>query len=366
MRFTITKTALQTATSVVSKAVVQNATVAFLAGIRIEAKDGWVEMQSTNLAVSIRHSVQATIEEEGVVIVSGKILQSIVKALPDAPVNFDINDGETVLTMSCKRSKFRLNTLEATEFPEFPQVKASTSVTLPSALMSDMTNRVYKVASKDNTRPILQGVNITISNGTVSMVATDSYRLAVCDTKAPDDAGEFNAIVPAATLRDVMGMPTMTDELFIGRSDNQVIMMFGGTTFVTRRIEGNFPNYRQLLPSSCTTSFVTSVNDIAATLRRVSVVASSNPSVRLDIDSEGHLVRLSCSAPDSGESKEEIDCDVTGNSMSISLNHHYLSDCLDGVGEDDLTMELTGPMQPAIVKSYGKVNYLSLLMPVRM
>ena len=142
---------------------------------------------------------------------------------------------------------------------------------------------------------------------------------------------------------------------------------FGSTTYVSRRIEGNFPNFRQLLPSTYETAVTLDASQLAQALRRVSVIALSNPSVRFDVDADGSLLKLSASSPDQGESTELMDVEVEGESLSIALNYHYVLDCVAASSQDkELSFELLSSMQPAVFKSYGSINYLYLLMPVRM
>ena len=369
MQFTVSQSSLAKALLVVSKGMATNSTLPYLSGIYIKAQDGTLEFQTANLTISIRHRIAANVEEEGETVVSGKVLTNIVKTLPDAAVSFSMTPGARTLEISCSKSHFRLNTLDAADFPEFPSYALERSIELPSALLSEMVDKVYRVTSRDTSRPILQGVLLSVEENTIRLVATDSYRLAVCDsnveTSSTDEA--FVTIIPGATFHDVLASPSMTEELLVGTTDSQVVFVFGNTTYVSRKIEGNFPNYRQLLPSTCATSVRLDVDQFGSALKRVSVIASSNPSVRFDADVDGHLMRLSASSPEQGESSEMIDAEVEGSTMSIALNFHYVFDCVNAVsGADELALELQGPMQPAIFKSYGKINYLYLLMPVRM
>jgi len=369
MKFTVSQSSLAKALLVVSKGMATNSTLAYLSGIYIKAAEGTLEFQTGNLTISIRHRIAANVEEEGTTVVSGKVLTSIVKTLPDAPVSFDMAQGSRVVEISCGKSHFRLNTLNAADFPEFPAFALERTIELPSALLSEMVDKVYKVTSRDTSRPILQGVLLSVEENTIRLVATDSYRLAVCDsnteTSSIDEA--FVTIVPGGTFHDVLSSPAMTEQIMVGTTESQVVFVFGNTTYITRKIEGNFPNYRQLLPSTCNTSVKLDADQFGSALKRVSVIASSNPSVRLDADVDGKLLRLSASSPDQGESSELIDAEIEGATMSIALNFHYVFDCVNAVGNSDtLLLELQGSMQPAIFKAYGKINYLYLLMPVRM
>ena len=367
MKFTVSQSALAKALLVVTKGMATNSTLPILSGVYIKAADGMLEFQATNLTISIRHKIAANVEDEGETVVSGKILTNIVKTLPDSAVTFEGLDR--IVAITCDKSHFRLNTLDPRDFPEFPQVSLERSIELPSALLSEMVDKVYKVTSKDTSRPILSGVLLSVEENTIRLVATDSYRLAVCDsnveTSSTDEA--FVTIVPGATFHDVLSSPSMTEQILVGTTESQVVFVFGNTTYVSRKIEGNFPNYRQLLPATCNTSIKLDAAQFGSALKRVSVIASSNPSVRFDADVDGKLMRLSASSPDQGESSEMLDAEIEGGSMSIALNFHYVFDCVNAVsGTDALALELQGPMQPAIFKSWGKINYLYLLMPVRM
>ena len=367
MKFTVSQSALSRAIAVVAKGLAPQSTLPVLSGIHVCARAGSIELQTTNLNISIRHAIPANVEEEGETVVSGKILTSVAKNLPDSVVTFE-HDG-TVAQISCEKTHFRLNTLDPSDFPEFPAFELERSIELPSELLSDMVDKVYKVTSKDTSRPILSGVLLTVEDNTIRLVATDSYRLAVCDSNAETSSADeaFEAIVPGATFHDVLALPSMTERVTIGLTASQVVFSFGSTTYVSRRIEGNFPNFRQLLPGSCNTTVTLDAAQLAQALRRVSVIALANPSVRFDVDADGGMMRLSASSPDQGESTELLPVEVQGESMSIALNYHFVLDCASASADDkDVSLELLSSMQPAIFKSYAKINYLYLLMPVRM
>ncbi len=366
MKFTVSQSSLLKALSVVAKGMGANSTLPILSGIYIKATEGTLEFQTNNLTISIRHLIPANVEEEGETVVSGKVLTNIVKTLPDAAVTFD--GGERTISISCDKSSFRLNTLSPADWSGFPSVNAQREIELPSDLLAHMVDKVYKVTSKETTRAILQGILLTVEDNTIRLVATDSFRLAVCDAHADAPAGEaFRAIVSGGVFHDVLTMPGMSEKIRIGVAESQVVFTFGTTTFVTRKIEGNFPDYKQLLPASCGTAVELDVAKLAAALKRVSVIAVTNASVRFDIDADGRFVRLSASSPEQGESSEVIDAEVDGQSLSIALNYHYVFDCMNALASSQrLRLELQSSAQPGIFKSNGAVNYLYLLMPVRL
>ena len=177
----------------------------------------------------------------------------------------------------------------------------------------------------------------------------------------------FRAIVHGSIFHDVLAMPSMTETIMVGTTESQVVFVFGNTTFIARRIEGNFPNYKQLLPPTCSTSVNIDVESFTAALKRVSVIALSNPSVRFDIDIDGKMMKLSANSPEQGESHEFLPIEGEGSNISIALNYHYVFDCINAASDrKEIFLELQSSMQPGIFKSNGAINYLYLLMPVRM
>lgn len=366
MKFTVSQSSLMKALAVVSKGMGANSTIPILSGVYLRASEGTVELQTTDLTISVRHLVPANVEEPGEAVVSGKMLQNIVKTLPDAAVTFDA--GGRTLTLSCDKSTFRLNTLPASDWSSFPELEPERTIELPAELLSEMVDKVYKVTSKETSRPILQGILLTVEDNTIRLVATDSFRLAVCDSSVEAPAGErFRAIVAGTTFHDVLAMPSLSDTIQIGTTESQIVFSFDNTTFVCRRIEGNFPDYKQLLPPTCATAVGLDVASFSAALKRVSVIAQQNASVRFDIDADGSLMRLSASSPDQGESTESLSAQVEGASVSTALNYHYVFDCVNAVsGSKEIRLELQGSTQPGIFKVNGKVNYLYLVMPMRL
>lgn len=365
MKFSVSQSSLDIALSVVLKGLATNSTQPVLTGIYIKAEEGTLTLQTTDLTVSIRHKIPAQIEEAGETVVSGKMLSNIVKNLPDAAVSFESSDQ--MLLMTCNRSKYNLHTLDAEEFPAFPSFELQKSLELPSELLAQMVNKVYRVTSKDTQRAILQGIQTVVDNNTIRLVATDSYRLAVCDTHVETDAEEFSAIIPGSTFHEVLSLPTMTDNIMLGITDNQIVFSFGTTTFISRRIEGTFPNYKQLIASSYNTRLTLSTSIFNAALKRVSALATTTPSIRFDVDVEAGMLQLTASSPEQGEAHEALTIEAEGDNVEIGLNPRLVADCLSAVGDDEaLSLELEGSMRPAVFKSYGAINYLYLLMPSRL
>lgn len=367
MKFTANKESLNTAVATALKGIAPTSRLPILSGILLTAEDGMLELQSTNLEISIQHKIPALVEEPGQIVVSGKVFSQIIKSLPDAAVNCEL-DGST-MHITCERSSFKLSTMNPKDFEDFPKYELERSVELPSELLLNMVNRVRKAASTDKNRAILTGVLLNVENNTIRLVSTDSYRLAIADTQVETSTleGVFELIIPSNVFYDALSLAAENDKVLIGETDNQVVFIFGNTVYVSRKIEGNFPNYKQLLPTENTTSIRVNASDLVDALKRVSIMAAAASPVKFSIDAENESLTLFSKTPDQGGAEETISAKVTGESMDIALNYHYVLDGLGNPHEDDeVDLELQASLRPGIFKFYGPVNYLYLIMPVRM
>ena len=366
MRFTVSQSALSDAIAVVMKGIASASTLPILSGVLVRATDGVLEFQTSNYTISIRHRIAARVDEEGQMVIPCKMLSNICKTLPDAPVSFELVERQVNIT--CEKSSFRLNTLDAGDFPEFPTFALERSVELPANVLTEMVNRVWRVTSTDKNRPVLNGVYMTVENNTIRLVATDSYRLAVCDTQVETSSleGSFELNVPADAFNDALSITGGQGTITVGSTDTQVVFTAGNTTYVSRRIEGTYPNYKALLPQTCATTVKIDVEALSAALKRVAVVAQANSAVKFEISAETGTLSLSAISNDQDAANETVDVEVEGASGIIAFNYHYIFGCLNVLGrEKEITLELQSYQQAGVFKSYDKINYLYLVMPVR-
>ena len=325
-------------------------------GVRITA-DTDVEFLTTNTTEWVSVERHAAVEEPGQTVVSCKTLANIAKNLPDKPVSVE-TDG-TMLVLKCGRSTYRLNTLDPKDFPTVPEMDDEQSVTISHDALSDMCAIACQAAGKDASRPILTGVHIVVSDDKVRAEATDSYRLVSVEMQGQ---GSFDAVIPAQSLRYAVGM--MSGDIAIHTDSMRVCISSNNVTYVTRCLEGAFPNVKGLMPTNHATELRFVPEDVSEALSRVMTMASENPAVRFDIDPSQMFVQLSCQSQTSGEAKDIVTGDVEGDAVSIAFNVHYIKAAVDAMG-DEAVMELNGPAQPGLLKSYGDMNVIYIVMPVR-
>ena len=365
MKISIARGELLDALSIVSKGMSSRSTLPILAGIHLNASGGELVLQATDLEVSVRHKSSALVEQEGTTVVPGKFLTEIVRSLPEAAVSLE-TEGE-VVSVRCQQAAFTLRTLNPADFPKFPELSVEKSVELPVDVLSSMVRKVAKAVSRDETRAILTGVLVVIEGPSLRLVATDSYRLALADRLLDEPAGEdIEAVVPGRALEEATKLAPSAGSIRLGVSQNQVVFEFGETTFVTRRVEGSFPNYKQLIPKECETSVEVVTEELLSAVKRVSLLALHNASLRMAVHSEDQTLSLAASTQDVGDASEDLMVKVEGGDTEIAFNHAFLLDGLNSVTADTIRIELQSALKPGLIKTSGDEDFIYLLMPVRL
>ena len=379
MRFSVNQSELQTALSIVTKGVSTRSTLPILSGVLIQTNTDSLVFQTTDLELSIRYSMPALIEEPGAVVVPGKIFFEIVKSLPDAAISFETNSGESdngEISISCDSLSFSLKTLNAEDFPNFPEVDTTQQADIPFKQFSTMVKRVARMVSKDESRAVMMGILVTLEDNCLRMVATDSYRLGITETdlataqdgEAPLNQGSeanFNAVISGTFLQDIATLPQLDANLRLALSDNQIVVSYGQTTFINRRIEGNFPNYRHLLPDSYTTRIKVDTADLITAVKRASILSNRTTPVKFDISVSSQSLQLSNSSQDLGSAQEQISCIAEGEDMEIAFNYSYVLEGLAATPTDTVYLELQAPMKPGIFRAEEGENFSYLVIPVR-
>lgn len=363
MKFSINQSEFNAVLGVVSKGAATRSTLPVLAGILLQASNGNIILEATDMDQSIRCVCPALIEEEGQVVVPAKIITDVVKNLPDAAIHFSF-DGESA-TILCDTSSFSLKTLDAADFPGFPEVEKLTTVHLPFKTFSSMVKRVARVVSRDDSRPILAGVLIDVADSTVKMVATDSYRLALEETTIEQENAEFSAVISGSFLNELASLAGEYEQIELSLSENQIIARYGNYTFINRRIEGNYPNYNQLLPESFDTKINFDGKKLLDAAKRVSLVSNNTSPVRFDVNQASQTTQLSCTTQDTGAAQETIGSAIEGEDVQIAFNGHYLIDGLNSLDGNMVCLELQGSVKPGIFKN-EQGNFIYLIMPVRL
>lgn len=336
-------------------------TLPVLSGVRLEVQGDELSVMGTDLELAIRLTLTVGGERDGAVVVPARLVADIVRSLPAGAVDVSLGDEE--LSISSGRSQFSVRPLGLDDYPQQAE-PAADAVTLASADVADALKQVVRAASTDDARAVLTGVLITADDDGVRMVATDSYRLAV--RELPEStmlASGQKVLVPSRALNELQRVLGGSQELTVRLGARDAVFEAGGTRLTTRLIEGEYPNYRNLLPSQHPNVLTVEREALLEALRRVKIMARDATPVRLVLG--GDTVQLTAITQDLGTASEEIDARYEGAEMTVAFNPEYLSAGVDALDTDELTLSTMDPMKPAVIRGVGRDDYLYLLMPVR-
>ena len=364
MKVTCAKDELTRALAVVGRAVSARATVQVLGGVLLRGREGRVELAATDMELSLRLSAEAEVEGEGAIVAPGRLLVDLARLLPDNEVVLEHRPEQSVLEITCGPASYKLNTYSAEDFPKLPDVEGAQTFSVDSGAFLDTVAKVARSASRDESRPVLTGVLVRFEGANLVMAATDSYRMSVKETELKEAAGaELEAIVPARALTELSRIAQDAAELRIGVQENHVVFGAGEVWLTTRRIDGQFPNYKQLLPETFEHEVALPREEFLEVVRRASVMAQRNSPLRLRF-AEGE-VTVSAQTQDVGEARESLPVSFSGESLEIGFNPEFLRDGLESVETDEIGLRLISPLRPGLLRSDDE-NFSYLIMPIRL
>ncbi len=371
MKVVLTRGDLLKGISTVQSAVASKNTMPILANVLLEARDKKLELVATDLDMGIRCSVQAEVVDKGSITINAKKLSDIVRELPEASVDLEIDDNHKMILV-CQKSSFKIHGLPKDDFPILPEVKKDKVFKVKGPLLQEMIHKTIFAVSTDETRYVLNGVFFQAEGGKLRMVATDGHRLAFIQKKMEGKTDEkCSVIIPTKTLNELSKAISdvgkgKEDEITveITATDNQIKFVVEGVEIVSRLIEGQFPNYEQVIPKESDKKLEASTADLAAATRRVAILTSEKSnSIRYQV--KGTKLTISSKTPDMGEAKEEMDVNYKGEEIGIAYNAKYVLDVLKNVGTEAVNIELTQPLSPGILRPKGDADYLCVIMPMR-
>jgi len=341
----------------------RSGTLPVLSGLRLDLTGDELTVTGTDLELTIRLAITVGGDRDGSAVVPARLVAEIVKALPAGAVEVDLGDDD--VSISSGRSQFSVRPLALADYPaqSDPDVDA---VTLASDQVADALRQVVRAASGDEARAVLTGVLLASEDSGVKMVATDSYRLAVRDLPPTSmlAAGQ-KVLVPARALNELQRIVAGADELNVRLGSREAVFEAGSVRLTTRLIEGEYPNYKNLLPPSYPNVLTVGRDALLDALRRVKIVAQAQDATPVRLVLGGTTLQITAITQDVGNASEEIDATYAGDEMTVAFNPDYLAQGVDALEGDEVLLSVIDPMKPAILRGQGHDEYLYLLMPVR-
>jgi DNA polymerase III subunit beta len=367
MKVSISRDALLAALQVVGRAVSSRATLPSLGGIKLVAAEGNLTLSATDTELGLTLTVpEVAVDSDGTLLLPGRLLSDVARNLPPGDVSLALRPEERDVELTAGSARFHLRTLPVEDFPRLPEFEGE-AAKLPAQPLAATIERVARAASRDEVRPILTGVLLQAEGGTLTMVATDSYRLSVKHTELERALPEpIEANVPARTLRELARIITQegADEVSISLVRNQALFQAGSVVVFSRLIEGQFPSWRQLIPESFEHEVRLPRPELVEVARRVSQLAQRNAPLRFAF-AEGELT-VAAETPEVGDASEALPAPYSGDPLEIAFNPQFLIEGLESVEGDELAIKLSSPLRPGLLQPVGQEDFSYLVMPIRL
>lgn len=378
MKFTINRPAFINQLNNVLRAISSKTTIPILTGLKMVVDKERIVLTGSNSDITIESVINAdnpdynlTVEDPGAIVLPARFFSEIVKKLPDKQVTIEVTNGFRA-DITSGTAKFQINGQDAENFPHLPEVETDKTITLPNDVLKEVIRQTVIAVSKQESRPILAGIHITLHDGLLTAVATDSHRLAQRKVALTDvDNGiDFDVIIPGKSMNELSGMISDVDEdVQVQVTENQILFIFGNTHFYSRLLEGNYPETSQLIPDTADTTVELDAGSFLASIERASLLSheSRNDVVKLTLKPSENLVRISSDSPDIGTVEEEVaTTELDGNDLEISFNPNYMKDALRSFGQTTVKISFTSPLRPfTLVPTEDGENFVHLITPVR-
>ncbi len=346
------------------KAVPSRTTLPILQGILLDCRDETLKLRATDLEIGIECSVNADIVDKGWVVLDSRLLGEIIRKLPPEDVEVLVVEGN-IAEIKCANSSFRLQGQSGEEFPQLPQVDGERSLIIPQDLLKSVIRQVVFACAVEETRPILTGALVECISGDMVMAALDGFRLAVRNVRLEDAREDISVVVPAKALNEIQRILRDTQQgVQIKLAGNHILFGMEDTRVISRLLEGDFINYKQIIPEEYGTCIRLKNEELLESCERASLLAreGKNNLIKLNITKE--RLEITSNA-EIGDVREEILVETEGQDLEIAFNSKYLTDVLKVIEGEYLRMEFTTSVSPCIIKPEGSEDYIYLLLPVR-
>lgn len=362
MKFQVTQENLSRALNNVARIATTRNTLPILANVLIKTVDNRVCIATTNLNIAITNYIGSKVSQSGSITVPARLMQDFISSLPGGVINIELKD--TKLHVSTDHHKSVINGTPADDYPVMPKIKDGKNWKITSGELKNALNQVVVAASSDDARPVLTGVNFYTSEGSLYIVATDSYRLA--EKKIMSLKDEISVLVPASAIQDLLRILDDSDEeVKITSDEQQILFQKGDVELVTRLIDGKFPDYKKLIPAKFKTSAVVPKAEIANIAKVSSLFARETAgSVKFGIDDSTKKISINSIASQLGENAATTEAKTTG-SGEITLNSRYIIDALNSITDEEAFVGFNEKLEPFIVKGNKDDTYLHIIMPLK-
>ena len=353
----------------VTKAVATKTTMPILEGILIQTNDNEVKFTTYDLEIGIEYIISCEVKEQGATVVNAIMFSEIIRRLPDSEIKITL-DEKNLLVIECEGSLYKLATMNPEEFPELPKIEIENSIEIDQNVLKNMIRRTIFATSTEESRPIFTGCLFEIENNQLSLVAVDGFRLALRKIFLTKQTNNFSAVIPGKTLTEINKIITDSFEpIKIGVSKNQALFEMDNCKIVSRILDGEFLNYKNVIPTTWETRIKVNKNSIQDSFERISLISSSSiekekkypVKVQVDIGK----VTILCTNQ-TGDAKEELYVSTEGKNLEAGFNPKYFLDSLKAIDDEEVYIEFGSSISPCLIKSIENNDYVYMILPIRL
>ncbi len=366
MKVRCEKSELSQAIGTVQRAVSGRSTLPILSNILIQTVEGKLRLLAYDLEIGIQCEVPVSIEAEGSTTVPARILSEVVAALPEAELSIEVDEDNKV-TLVCEKSNYTIHGLPAEEFPALPAIQDDPALEVSRVTLRQMIRQTSFASSVDETRPILTGILTTCDGSRLTMVATDTHRLAWAWSDLPGEARELSAIVPARAYNELFRLLGSDEDqpCSILLSESQAQFVVDNVVLQSRLIEGQFPNWEKVIPREQDKRVTCDTKALTTALRRAAIVAREDTN-KVVLDIQPDTLTISADSHDIGTAREELPIELEGEALKIAFNARYLLDALAVIESDTVILELKNDLDPAVLRAAESEQFTYVLMPMQL
>lgn len=353
----------------VVKGVASKTTMPILEGILIQTNDNEIKLTTYDLEIGIEYIMDCDVKEQGSTVVNAIMFSEIIRKLPNTEIYITLND-KNLLEIECEGSLYKLATMNPEEFPELPKIEVENSIEIDQTILRNMIRKTIFAVSSEESRPIFTGCLFEIENNKLTLVAVDGFRLALRSIFLNKQTNNFKAVIPGKTLNEVNKIISDSFEpIKIGVSKNQALFEMDNCKIVTRILDGEFLNYKNVIPTNWETRVKLNKNSIQDSFERISLISASSVEkekkypvkVQVDIGK----ITISCTNQ-TGDAKEELYVATEGKNLEAGFNPKYFLDSLKAIDDEEVFIEFGSSISPCLIKSTENNDYTYMILPIRL
>ena len=368
MKFTCSKQELAQAIQIAGRSIASKPQTPIMSGIYMHAYDNILEIQATDYEIGVIIHLPAEVEAAGEAVVSGRYLQEVVRTLPDDEVSIAYDRDTNICTITSGRSNFNLLSMKAQDYPQITKIKEGKTFKVSSAVLNELIRRTTFACATNESRPVFTGTLMEVEGKTLSMAATDIHRLALSRETIEDELkGKDYFIVPKRALEEIRHINNgeVPEEVTVSCTRSEMSFETGGVYMTTRLIDGQFPDYRRVIPPEFVTRVTLKTADFAAAVTRVGLIARASDYNIIKLIFNMGQVHISSDNPIVGKAEETVPAVIDGEDIKIALNASYLIDVLKILNGENIVISLNGTLKPAAVRDPEKEDFIYIITPVQ-